>query len=90
MNNLDLQAIALDSLIWVATPTVFVAWLHITFPLWSELPPGVLLLAACGLLVVAAQLSERFLPQDSPAWLWVVRGFQLGLGLIIGMVRLTQ
>ena len=90
MNNFDPQAIALDSLIWVTTPAAFVTWLHITFPLWSELPPGVLLLAASGLLVAAAQLSERVLPQNSPAWLWVVRGFQLGLGLIIGMVRLTQ
>ena len=90
MNNLDLQALALDTLIWITAPTALVTWAHITYPLWSGLPPGLILLIALGLLVAIAQVSEKVLPIDSPHWLWVVRGFQIGIGLIIGLVRLVQ
>ena len=88
MNKFDLQEIAIDSLTWINASALLVVWGQITQPLWSQLPPGALILLALGLLVAIVHVLQRFLPSDSPPWMWIVRGLQMGIGLIVGLVGL--
>jgi len=88
MSKFDLQELAIDSLAWITAPAVLTTWVQITRPLWQGLPPGVLILMALGVLVTIAYFLQKLLPEDSPVWLFVVRGLQMGIGLIVGMVGL--
>lgn len=86
MNKIDWQEMAIDSLSWITAPATLIVWGHITFPLWSPLPPALIILIALGLLVAIVHVLEKVLPEDSPPWIWIVRGLQMGIGLIVGLV----
>jgi len=86
MNKFDLQELAIDSLLWITAPATLIVWGQITFPLWRSVPPGILILLGLGLLVAIVHVLQKFLPSDSPPWMWIVRGLQMGIGLIVGLV----
>lgn len=78
-----------DWLIWVASPTVLVCWLNITFPLWSKFPPIFLILLLLLVIVALASALKLVLPTDSPWYIWLYRGVQVATGLLLALWRLA-
>jgi hypothetical protein len=81
----DISAIALDWLLWVSIPSTAICWLHILRPLWGELPPIALILAAVLFLAGLAAAMSLVLPSSSLWYIWLYRGIQVSVGLLLGL-----
>lgn len=68
----------LNFLPWVAAPMLIVVWAEITFPLWKNLPPILLILLALGILAITSLVATPHLPRTFPGLAYRATHFAVG------------
>jgi len=77
-----------DWLTWIISAAIFAQLVAATVGFWGVLPPYILILIALLIVLVGGQLLAKLMPIESHWSVYVFRAVQVGLGVVLVVVRL--
>jgi len=80
--------VIIDWLSWVVVSAILSQLVVATVSFWGVLPPYLLILAALLIILVGGQLLGKLMPIESHWTVYVFRAVQVGLGVVLVVVRL--
>jgi len=77
-----------DWLSWIVSAAILTQLVAATVSFWGVLPPYLLILTALLIVLVGGQLLAKLMPVESHWSVYLSRAIQVGLGVIVVVVRL--
>ena len=77
-----------DWLLWIVVSACLSQLVVATVSFWGVLPPYLLILVALLIILVGGQLLAKLMPIESHWSVYVFRAVQVGLGVLVVVVRL--
>ena len=77
-----------DWLSWVVISAILSQLVVATVSFWGVLPPFILILIAMLIVLIGGQLLAKLMPIESHWTVYVFRAVQVGLGVVLVVVRL--
>ncbi|HEY9871895.1 MAG TPA: hypothetical protein V6D12_00550 [Candidatus Obscuribacterales bacterium] len=77
-----------DWLLWIVVSACLSQLVVATVSFWGVLPPFILILIAMLIVLIGGQLLAKLMPIESHWTVYVFRAVQVGLGVVLVVVRL--